>query len=325
MERARHRHRPRPAEAADAASEDLLRRVGQRVRDARRQRGESRAALAERSGLSLRFLAQLESGAANISLLRLQEVATALGSDLQALLVFEPASHHPDDGASQSRTRQPAARRGAVERLLRGRSARELEEVRQWLAARFELERRPVVALLGLRGAGKSSVGAQLARRLGVPFHELDALIETAAGLTLPQIFELQGEAYYRRLERQALARFLADTPAAVLATGGGLVTDRDTYALLRRSCTTVWLQADPKLHWSRVVRQGDRRPMRDNPAAMQELRALLAAREPLYAQADCAIDTSGRSVARLANDLAATLRRRGFPAKAAGTKMLLD
>jgi len=275
---------------------DLLARLGARVRALRTARAMSRAQLAARSGVSMRFLAQLEAEAANISLLRLQEVAQALDVDIGALLAADEHSR-VSAGEHDTVTRDLAA-------FLSGRSAEELAEVRSWLAARFAVARGPSIALLGLRGAGKSTVGKRLARRFRVPFFELDALIEQAAGLPLEQIFELQGEAYYRRLEREALVRFLATTHAAVLATGGGLVTDAETFTLLRDNCTTVWLQAVPEQHWQRVVRQGDRRPMRGHPGAMQELRALLAARGPLYAQAHLRVDTTGRSVASVADEL---------------------
>jgi XRE family transcriptional regulator, aerobic/anaerobic benzoate catabolism transcriptional regulator len=150
----------------------------------------------------------------------------------------------------------------------------------------------PIIALLGLRGAGKTTIGRKLARRLRVPFVELDQRIEEAAGLTLDEIFALHGETYYRRLERETLERVLAEGPL-VLATGGGLPTSPDTWALLKRRALTVWLRAKPEEHWNRVVQQGDRRPMADNPQAMAELRRLLAAREPLYSQAHLTVDTS--------------------------------
>jgi XRE family transcriptional regulator, aerobic/anaerobic benzoate catabolism transcriptional regulator len=157
----------------------------------------------------------------------------------------------------------------------------------------------PVVALLGLRGAGKTTIGRKLARRLRVPFVELDQRIEEAAGLTLDEIFALHGEAYYRRLEREALERVLSEGPL-VLATGGGLPTSPDTWALLKRRALTVWLRAKPEEHWNRVVQQGDRRPMADNPQAMAELRRLLAVREPLYAQASSTVDTGRGEAATL-------------------------
>ena len=151
----------------------------------------------------------------------------------------------------------------------------------------------PVVALLGLRGAGKSTDGRKLARRLRVPFIELDARVEEAAGMSLAELFALHGEGYYRRLEKDALERVLDEGRPAVLATGGGLPASPGTYAALRARALTVWLRADPEDHWNRVVQQGDRRPMADHPEAMAELRRLLSAREPLYAQASATVDTS--------------------------------
>lgn len=152
---------------------------------------------------------------------------------------------------------------------------------------------REVLALLGVRGAGKSSVGARLARRLGVPFVELDALVAREAGMSLATLFELHGEQYFRRLERAVLGKFLDATEAAVIATSGSLVTDKSTYALLRRRARTVWLRARARDHWDRVLSQGDVRPMKDRAGAMSELEGLLKARAPLYEKADLVVDTS--------------------------------
>ena len=170
--------------------------------------------------------------------------------------------------------------------------------------------RLPVIALLGLRGAGKSTIGRRLARRLRVPFVELDRQVEEAAGLSLPELFALHGESYYRRLEREALDRLLADGGPLVLATGGGLPVSPETYARLRAQALTVWLRAAPEDHWNRVVQQGDRRPMADFPEAMAELRRLLAAREPLYAQAAATVDTSRLGVKGAADAVARLVRR---------------
>jgi XRE family aerobic/anaerobic benzoate catabolism transcriptional regulator len=175
--------------------------------------------------------------------------------------------------------------------------AKALESTPAALLADPAAEAKPTaIALLGLRGAGKTTIGRRLARRRRVPFVELDRRIEESAGLTLPEIFALHGEDYYRRLERDTLERVLAEGPL-VLATGGGIVASPATYALLRRRALTVWLRAQPKDHWNRVVQQGDRRPMADHPRAMAELRRILAARKPLYAAATHSIDTSGRGV----------------------------
>ena len=166
-----------------------------------------------------------------------------------------------------------------------------------------------VIALVGLRGAGKSTVGKRLADKLGLPFFELDALIESAAGVSLAEIFALHGDAFYRRLETATLERFFRENRTAVLATGGGIVTNADAFSMLRRSARVVWLKADPEDHWNRVVRQGDRRPMAANPRAKAELRQLLRSREPLYRQAHDVVDTSELGIPGTVDSLARTLR----------------
>ncbi len=184
-------------------------------------------------------------------------------------------------------------------------------------AALLEAPGAPTVALLGLRGAGKSTVGEALAKRLDVPFFELDALVEEAAGLPLPEIFAVHGEAHYRRLESRALEDFLAAGRPAVLATGGGIVNSRETFDLLRRGAVTVWLRAKPEDHMDRVVRQGDRRPIAKSgrAAAMAQLRRILAAREPFYAEADFAVDTSRVAAKDVVAEIEDALRGRGAAA----------
>ena len=240
---------------------DVLEILGERVREARLERRWTRRELAERSGVSVRFLAQLEAGEGNISVKRLADLADAFAMAPAALL----------------------------------------DERREKGAPR-------VIALLGLRGAGKTTIGKQLARGLHARFVELDRRIEKTADMSLAELFSLYGEDYYRRLERETLAEVLAEDRPTVLATGGGIVASPDTYAMLKSSAITVWLRAAPEDHWNRVVRQGDRRPMADHPQAMAHLRALLEAREPLYAQADQTVDTSGRDVARIVEQLSAAL-----------------
>ncbi len=168
--------------------------------------------------------------------------------------------------------------------------------------------RRSRVALLGLRGAGKSTVGARLAARLGWSFLELDACIEERAGLALSELFEMHGERRFRVLEREALEACLDRQEPFVIATGGGLVGEEETYARLRASCFCVWLRARPEDHWERVLSQGDTRPMRDRERAFADLRAILAEREPLYRRADLVLDTSGRDPGSLAAEIAARL-----------------
>ncbi len=160
-----------------------------------------------------------------------------------------------------------------------------------WFVERPE---RPLVALLGVRGAGKSAVGRRLAKRLGRPFIELDAEIAAAADASRAEVFALHGEDYYRRLESRALDALIASRQPAVVATGGSIVTHPENFRRLRDAARTVWLRALPEDHWERVILQGDRRPMRDHPDAMAELRALLTDRAPLYGQADIVVDTSG-------------------------------
>jgi XRE family transcriptional regulator, aerobic/anaerobic benzoate catabolism transcriptional regulator len=165
------------------------------------------------------------------------------------------------------------------------------------------------IALLGVRGAGKSTVGAALAAKLNRRFVELDREIEHAAGLTLGEIFEVHGESHYRKLEREVLTRVLADDQPVVLATGGSIVTDPDNFGLLRTRCVTVWLKASAEDHWKRVIAQGDARPMAKNPHAFEQLRALVAERTPAYNAADVVIDTSRKSITTVVTGLAQMLR----------------
>lgn len=223
-------------------------RLGERTRRLRLDQHLTLRELAERSGVSLRFLLQIETGRANVSVRRLADVAGALGTSPAALLQEEEAP-------------------------------------------------RPMIALLGLRGAGKTTVGRKLARKLRVPFVELDRKIEDAAGLALRDIFAMHGEEYYRRLERETLAQLVQQHARMVVEAGGGIVTSPEAMQMLERHAVTIWLRAEPEDHWNRVIQQGDRRPMEDQPQAMDALRALHASREPLYAAADVVIDTSGSKV----------------------------
>jgi XRE family aerobic/anaerobic benzoate catabolism transcriptional regulator len=266
----------------------LLKSIGGVVRTLRERQGRTRRELAQRSGLSERFLADLEGGAGNISVARLEDLARSMGTTAAGILAeAEPASASPRVAERLVVYGDP------VRTLLDGLTREELSEAHRWLRARFGQSAGPLVALVGLRGAGKSTIGRALAGKLRVPFHELDSLVEEAAGLPLADIFSIHGEAYYRRLAREVLTRFLAETEAAVLATPGSIVTDREAFRLLSRRCRTVWLQATADDHWQRVLAQGDQRPSAASPHAREELKALLRAREPLYAQAEITVDTS--------------------------------
>ena len=192
--------------------------------------------------------------------------------------------------------------------------ARALGTTASELLTESQRQSKQVIALLGLRGAGKTTIGRRLAKRLRIPFVELDRRIEDAAELSLSEIFSLHGEDYYRRLEHETLDAVIADGKPMVLATGGGLVMSPRTLEALRRAAVTIWLKAAPEDHWNRVVRQGDRRPMANHPLAMADLRALLAAREPLYASADYTIDTSGMKVERVVANIQKAL---ALPARA--------
>ncbi len=176
-------------------------------------------------------------------------------------------------------------------------TASALLEARALEGASRPVAPRRVIALLGLRGAGKSTLGPEVGRRLGVPFFELDARVAREAGMPLATIFEMHGEAWFRRLELDVLRAFLDSHDEGVLATGGALVTSPDAFSLLLERTTTVWLKARAQDHWDRVVRQGDTRPMRNRQSAMAELKALLRARKPLYSLAAHVVDTSSASI----------------------------
>jgi len=235
--------------SASSAPPPVLVTLSQRARLLRQQQGLTLRTLAGKSGLSLRFLMDVEAGRGNISVKRLADLAQALQTTAADLV-----SVHSED---------PAPR---------------------------------IIALLGLRGAGKTAVGRRLARRLRMRFVELDKHIEHRAGMRLPEIFTIHGEEFYRRLERDTLGDLLNARQSMILAVGGGIVTAAETYQLLLRHTTTVWLKARAEDCWSRVMRQGDRRPI-ELPQAREALRQLVARREPLYARASVTVDTSGVSV----------------------------
>ena len=268
--------------------------LGERIRALRGRQGHSRKSLAAAAGLSERHLANLELGTGNASVLVLQQVAAALRCALADLVdPAAPASPHWV----------------AIRALLANRSEADLEAARTRLEALFAgrtevADRSLRIALIGLRGAGKSTLGKRLAQALRVPFVELSRQIEAVAGMSIDQIHALSGAAAYRRYERRALELTLQQLPAAVLATPGGIVSDEATFELLLQHCRTVWLRARPEDHMSRVIAQGDLRPMAGNDEAMGDLRRILAGRTPSYARADVTIDTSGQSEEAAAAEL---------------------
>lgn len=252
---------------------EFLRAFGERIRGERARRGMSRKLLAHHAGISERYLTQLESGKGNVSIVLLRHVAEALGLPL-GRLVEEP----------------PSPEMEFLSRL----SPAQLREIYSSLQA-SDASRSQRIALVGLRGAGKTTLGAKLAEALGVPFVELDREIERLAGTSLGAIIELYGQQAYRRYELQALQELLDTHPRFVVATGGSLVSEAATYELLLRSCFTVWIRATPEEHMQRVLAQGDLRPMAGSQQAMEDLRRILEERSELYGRADLILDTTGR------------------------------
>ncbi len=273
----------------------VLRRLGRRVRRHRTELGLSGRELAERAGLSQRFIAQIEAGKGNIAIGRLQGLATALGVRLETL-VAEPRA----GGARQ-----------AIDRLLEGRGSEELSRVQSLLEVVLGVQRPRAVALLGIRGAGKSTVGPMVAEALVLSFVELDERIEAAAGLSLAEVFAIHGEPYYRRLEARCMARLIAAGEACVVALPGGIIGNDQIWELVRSSCVSVWLKARPEDHIARVLAQGDSRPMADRTDAMAELRSLVAAREPLYRRADVVVDTSASAVGEVTSEVVRAVEQR--------------
>ncbi len=269
------------------ADQAYLERVGERVRLARARRGMSRKSLSRASGVSERYLAELERGAGNASLLVLRQIADALSIEAAALV--SDALERPVDLTLALHQ---------LERL----SPADLAEARRLIAQRFgqtSSSAQGRIALVGLRGAGKTTLGQLAAQALAVPFVELDREIERASGMELSEIFAVHGQAMFRSLERQCLETIVARFERVVIATGGSLVTEPATYDLLLSTCFVVWLSAAPDEHMSRVLAQGDLRPMADGPQAMDDLKAILESRTPLYAKANAVVNTGGKSEAQ--------------------------
>jgi XRE family aerobic/anaerobic benzoate catabolism transcriptional regulator len=266
---------------------DFLEELGQRVRTMRALRGMSRKVLAKVSGISERYIAQLESGKGNVSIVLLRRVANAMAAHLEDLIPSgEPAPDWP-----------------VIRDLLRKATANQIAQARDVLSGHGSgaAAQRGMsfagIALIGLRGAGKSTLGKMLAEKIGWNFVELNKEIEAQNGLSVAEIIALYGQEGFRRMEQAALGQLLARKELTVLATGGGIVSEPLTFDLILSSFYTIWLKAEPEEHMARVRRQGDLRPMADDRSAMAELRTILRSREPLYARASAVVDTAGLSV----------------------------
>jgi XRE family aerobic/anaerobic benzoate catabolism transcriptional regulator len=271
------------AESAGEVRDPFLTVLGERVRALRSRRGLTRKALARLAEVSERHLANVESGVGNASIQFLRQLAAVLNCSLAEMIGDETAT---------------SPEWLMIREILRGRSDDELAKARATLAGIFdaptsESARRQRVALIGLRGAGKSSLGRMLADNWMVPFIELSRHIETLAGCSVPEIHALYGPTAYRRYEYRALEDAIRRFPRAVIATPGGIVSDPATFNLLLSHCYTVWLKASPEDHMGRVVAQGDTRPMQGNREAMEDLKSILESRAPFYSKADEIFDTS--------------------------------
>ena len=263
----------------------FLEQLGQRVRTMRALRGMSRKVLAKVSGISERYIAQLESGRGNVSIVLLRRVSDAMGAHLEDLIpLSEPSPDWP-----------------VIRDLLRQATPNQIAQAKDLLAGQSGAAHRRTsfagIALIGLRGAGKSTLGKLLAKKIGWSFVELNKEIEAQNGLSVAEIIALYGQEGFRRMEQAALTQLLARKELMVLATGGGIVSEPLTFDLILSSFYTIWIKAEPEEHMARVRGQGDLRPMADDRSAMAELRNILKSREPLYARASAVVDTAGLSV----------------------------
>jgi XRE family aerobic/anaerobic benzoate catabolism transcriptional regulator len=272
--------------SAPAAVTAFLAAIGNEVRRNRAKRGMTRRQLAQASETSERYLAQIESGAGNPSVSVLRAIALALDLPIVALLPETTAPNTALGAILDLLTQVPESELPALTKLIEARVA---------LPEQTDRARR--IALVGLRGAGKSTLGRKLAEQLGWPFIELDRVVEEEYGARVTDLIEMAGIATFRRQERNALERVIATNESAVITTAGGIVSSRETYALLLRRTHTIWIKARPEDHMGRVMAQGDFRPMAQNRAAMADLLAILEARRADYARAQAELDTSGDTV----------------------------
>ncbi|MBA91874.1 MAG: transcriptional regulator [Phyllobacteriaceae bacterium] len=286
-------------EAEDGEITEFIAMVGERVRMARNRKGISRRQLSELSGVSQRYLAQLEGGDGNVSIALLRKIANSLDFEVEWLVGRD------DPWTSDAITLMRLFRQATRDQRARVMEILDPNDTGTRRAGR--------VALIGLRGAGKSTLGRRTAEKLGVAFVELNQVIEEVAGMPVDEVIALYGQEGYRRLEKQALVNMVATHEQLVLAVAGGIVSEPDTYNYLLRHCHTIWLKAEPEEHMARVRGQGDERPMAGNPAAMDELKSILTSREALYAKAEAMVDTSRASVEDSMEAVVEAIRENGF------------
>jgi len=276
--------------------DELLEDLGRKVRALRSGRGMTRKMLSADSNVSLRYLAQLEQGQGNISIGLLQRVAKALRTDLGELL----------RGGNEVTAEQVLINE-LIQRLDQDDQHRALQLLYQNFSAQQDCSR---IALVGMRGAGKTSLGSRLAEHLDVPFVQLVTEIEKLGGMPVAEILSLSGQDGYRLLEEKALFDVLARLDKCVIETGGSIVSETSLFNVLLTTCQVVWIKAEPEEHMQRVIDQGDMRPIENNDDAMAALRRILDAREPFYAQAHATIDTSGSELEDSFSQLLASLSK---------------
>lgn len=277
----------------------LITRVGERVRKARERKGIPRRVLSEISGVSPRYLAQLEAGEGNISIGLLQRVAIALDHRIEWLMTEDDPWNSDALLVSELYRSANTETRQRVMHLLRPESAQEMRARR--------------ICLIGLRGAGKSTLGQKAGEALNIPFVELNREIEEQSGMPVNEVLALYGQEGYRKLEAQAVSRVVQTHETMILAVAGGIVAAPDTYTTLLNRFHTVWVKASPSEHMARVQAQGDTRPMAGNPEAMKELKSILTSREALYEKALISLDTSGKSFDESLQELLVLIRDNKF------------
>jgi XRE family aerobic/anaerobic benzoate catabolism transcriptional regulator len=290
---------PSAVDPVEAEVAKLMARVGERVRKARERKGIPRRVLSEQSGVSPRYLAQLEAGEGNISIGLLQRVAIAQDHRIEWLIGEDDPWNSDALRVADMFRSATAQTQASVLRILSPEPAESLRAHR--------------ICLIGLRGAGKSTLGALAGQALGLPFVELNSEIEEQSGMPVEELLALYGQEGYRKLEAQAIERIISTYETMILAVAGGIVAEPETYATLLNTFHTIWLKTSPEEHMARVRAQGDERPMAGNPEAMEQLKSILTSREALYGKAQASLDTSGRSPETSLAELLSVIEQHGF------------